>query len=66
MQIQVSTERCNACAVCVNICPCDVFRLDEKTGMAKAKYEEDCWYCGACEIDCPTQAISVGLPYLVA
>jgi len=66
MQIRISSERCNGCGECVEICPCDVFRLNSETGRAEAKYEVDCWYCGACEMDCPAQAIEVRLPYLVA
>ena len=66
MQIQVNPEKCNGCGICVDIRPCDVFRLNGETGLAEAKYEADCWYCGACELDCPTQAIIVDLPYLVS
>ena len=66
MQIQISPDLCNGCGVCIDICPCDVFRPHSETGRAEAKYEADCWYCGACEMDCPTQAIEVKLPYLVA
>lgn len=65
MQIEVSAERCNSCGVCVDICPCDVFRLNAQTGQAEGKYQADCWYCGACEMDCPAQAIRVNLPYLL-
>lgn len=65
MQIQVDPERCNGCGICADICPCDVFRLNGETGLAEGQYEVDCWYCGACEQDCPTNAISVNLPYLV-
>jgi NAD-dependent dihydropyrimidine dehydrogenase PreA subunit len=66
MQIRVNPEKCNGCGVCVDICPCDVFRPNPETGLAEGTYEEDCWYCGACEMDCPTQAIIVDLPYLVS
>ena len=66
MQIRVDSEQCNGCGICAEICPCDVFRLDERTGLAEARYETDCWYCGACEMDCPTRAIRVDLPYLLS
>ena len=50
---------------CLPLCP--VCRdLNGETGLAEGKYEVDCWYCGACELDCPTQAITVDLPYLVS
>jgi len=65
MQIRIDPKKCNGCGVCADICPVDVFRLDEESKLAKARYETDCWYCGACEGDCPTQAISVRLPYLL-
>lgn len=65
MQIQVNAERCNGCGICVDICPCDVFRRNADTTLAEPTYEIDCWYCGACEMDCPTRAITVNLPYLV-
>jgi NAD-dependent dihydropyrimidine dehydrogenase PreA subunit len=66
MQIQVNSEKCNGCGVCIDICPCDVLRLNGETGLAEGKYEMDCWYCGACEMDCPRQAIVVDLPYLMS
>jgi NAD-dependent dihydropyrimidine dehydrogenase PreA subunit len=66
MQIQINQEACNGCGICVDICPCDVFRLSEGSSLSEAKYEVDCWYCGACEQDCPTQAINVDLPYLLS
>jgi NAD-dependent dihydropyrimidine dehydrogenase PreA subunit len=28
------------------------------------KYD-DCWYCLACEVDCPTNAITVKMPFLL-
>ena len=65
MQIHIDPNKCNGCGVCVDICPVDVFRLNDETKLAEARYETDCWYCGVCEGDCPTQAISVCLPYLV-
>jgi NAD-dependent dihydropyrimidine dehydrogenase PreA subunit len=65
MQIQIDPNQCNGCGVCEDICPVDVFRVNEGTKLAEARYETDCWYCGACEGDCPTRAISVRLPYLL-
>jgi NAD-dependent dihydropyrimidine dehydrogenase PreA subunit len=26
---------------------------------------EECWYCGACEKDCPVGAIRILIPFLV-
>jgi adenylylsulfate reductase subunit B len=65
MQIRIDPEKCNGCGVCADICPVDVFRVNEESKLAEARYETDCWYCGACEGDCPTRAITVRLPYLL-
>jgi len=35
MQIQVNSEKCNGCGVCIDICPCDVLRLNGETGLAE-------------------------------
>ena len=34
------------------------------TGKSHMKYD-DCWYCLACEVDCPTNAITVKIPFLI-
>ena len=26
---------------------------------------DECWYCLACEVDCPTDAITVKIPFLL-
>ncbi len=36
-----------------------------RCGAAFEKYEE-CWYCLPCEIECPTDALRVDMPFLVA
>jgi NAD-dependent dihydropyrimidine dehydrogenase PreA subunit len=66
MQIEINPRACNGCGICAEICPCDVFRLQEGSKVSEAIYVADCWYCGSCERDCPTGAITVALPYLVA
>jgi len=35
-----------------------------ETGKAHMRHDE-CWYCLACEIDCPKDAITVKIPFLV-
>ncbi|HCB39188.1 MAG TPA: 4Fe-4S ferredoxin, partial [Gammaproteobacteria bacterium] len=31
---------------------------------AHMRYDE-CWYCMPCEADCPTDAVTVNIPYLL-
>jgi NAD-dependent dihydropyrimidine dehydrogenase PreA subunit len=65
--VLIDPDKCIAdkgCTVCVDVCPLDVLRIDEETGKAYMKYDE-CWYCGPCEADCPTAAVTVTIPYLL-
>lgn len=63
----VDEEKCIAdkgCTVCIDVCPLDVLWINEATGKAHMKYDE-CWYCMPCEADCPTDAVTVNIPYLL-
>jgi NAD-dependent dihydropyrimidine dehydrogenase PreA subunit len=65
--VSVDADKCIAgkgCRVCVDVCPLDVLAIDTSKGAAYMKYDE-CWYCLPCEVDCPTQAITVSIPYLL-
>ena len=65
--VLVDAEACIAdkgCTVCVDVCPLDVLVVDKAMGTAYMKYDE-CWYCLPCESDCPTNAITVNIPYLL-
>jgi NAD-dependent dihydropyrimidine dehydrogenase PreA subunit len=50
---------CSGCGTCVDNCPADVIRMDEKTDKAFIKYIRDCQTCFLCERDCPEGAIYV-------
>lgn len=63
MAIEVKKELCSKCGICINRCPLDCLRQDNE-GYPFMKYVE-CWFCGACEIECPQKAIIIKLPYLV-
>ena len=60
MSIFIDRNLCDACGVCVDICPEDVFEMDEE--YPKSVRENECWYCGACMMDCPEGAIEVIFP----
>jgi NAD-dependent dihydropyrimidine dehydrogenase PreA subunit len=38
--------------------------VNPETGKAQMRFDE-CWYCLACETDCPKDAIVVKIPYLL-
>ena len=67
LPVRVDPDRCIAdkgCNVCVNVCPLDVLAIDESTGKAYMRFDE-CWYCLPCEKECPTEALTVDIPFLL-
>ena len=50
-------ERCINCKRCTQVCPHAVFAEGEK--RAELARPSDCMECGACALNCPTQAIEV-------
>ncbi len=63
MPLIVDVKLCTSCGECVERCPMDIIRLDDK-GFPYQKYKE-CWYCKVCEEDCPEDALIIDLPFLV-
>ena len=54
---QVDPERCTGCGNCFDVCPMDVFRMDESVNKAYAAYPQDCTVCYFCEKECPADAV---------
>ena len=61
MPAVINTELCERCGTCYDICPQDCFSFNEDDPPVVA-YPTECWYCGACVIDCPASAIHLELP----
>lgn len=67
MPVVVDDAKCIAekgCRVCVDVCPLDILAIDPTRQKAYMAYDE-CWYCMPCEVDCPTGAVTVNIPYLL-
>ena len=63
--VVVDEEKCiSGCHVCVESCPVDCLAIDVVKRKSHMKFD-DCWYCLACEVDCPTNAITVKIPFLI-
>lgn len=53
----VDKEKCNSCRMCIEICPLQLFEMDEN-GKAAVK-KGGCIGCKSCEMQCPNSAIMV-------
>lgn len=50
-------KKCTGCGMCVTVCPHRIFRMENKKAKITAK--EKCIECGACAINCASDAIKV-------
>ncbi|UCG35991.1 MAG: 4Fe-4S binding protein [Candidatus Bathyarchaeota archaeon] len=57
VEIQVSTEKCDACNTCIDTCPVEVYEI--KDGKSVPARQGECLACKACEAQCPNGAIQV-------
>ncbi|MCR4400547.1 MAG: mercury methylation ferredoxin HgcB [Syntrophomonadaceae bacterium] len=55
--LQLDTERCTGCGMCMQVCPQAVFALED--GRARIADRDACLECGACARNCPVEAVSV-------
>jgi NAD-dependent dihydropyrimidine dehydrogenase PreA subunit len=51
----VDQEKCNGCRNCADICPSEVYEIEED--KSNPIYPEDCIECWACVSQCPTESI---------
>lgn len=57
--VNINEQTCDGCSICVDSCPNDVIRMDDRKGIAIIRYPQDCHTCFLCETDCPNGAIKV-------
>lgn len=55
--LELDREKCNGCRMCTIVCPHEVFVVENRKALIAHK--DFCMECGACEINCPENAISV-------
>lgn len=60
--INVDYHRCIGCMKCYDLCPMDVYTIDEERKIPVVTYDEECWFCGVCWMECPKRAIDIKLP----
>jgi NAD-dependent dihydropyrimidine dehydrogenase PreA subunit len=61
VKVEIDRNKCDGDGTCVDVCPVDVFELQEIEGKTKAVVVDNdaCIVCRACEVQCPQQAITV-------
>ena len=59
--VKVDHEKCDGEALCVELCPVNVFEMKNIKDMRKSipVREKDCIICMICEVNCPTKAITI-------
>lgn len=55
--IAINQDACNGCATCSKVCPYNVIALENKKAYLNA--EQRCIECGACQLNCHENAITV-------
>ena len=55
--LEYGAELCTGCGMCSAVCPHGVFRQEDH--VAVVARPDDCIECGACQLNCPTSAITV-------
>ena len=58
MASHIDYEKCIRCRTCYEHCPEGLYGIAED-GSIFVAHPEECWLCGACEMDCPTGALKV-------
>ena len=55
--LQFNRELCNNCKMCSTVCPHAVF--ERNNDVVYLVRPENCMECGACQLNCPTGAVTV-------
>jgi len=58
----VDPDKCTGCNDCAEVCPVDVYYGSVEKKIPTVSYGDDCFFCGACIIECPEDAIILQYP----
>ena len=63
--ITFDADRCTGCNRCVEACQIDLLIPNEEKGKPPlVAYPDECWYCGCCVMECPSDAIQLHHPLM--
>ncbi len=62
--VEVDTEKCKGCALCVEACPTNVLGIGKEVNVKGYNYThmanpEDCIGCAQCSLVCPDSCLTV-------
>jgi NAD-dependent dihydropyrimidine dehydrogenase PreA subunit len=57
LRIELEAERCKGAGFCAQVCPVNVFTIDEERRLATLPRAQNCVQCGACVVQCPFDAL---------
>ncbi|MCP4583961.1 MAG: 4Fe-4S dicluster domain-containing protein [candidate division Zixibacteria bacterium] len=57
VSLQLDAGKCNGCKKCLQVCPHEVFVVEDK--LARIVDRDACMECGACALNCPEGALAV-------
>jgi ferredoxin len=55
--VNVDPDKCTGCEECVNICPNEIFKMDE--GRSDPYQSAECVFCESCLGVCPRETITI-------
>jgi adenylylsulfate reductase subunit B len=58
----IDSKKCTKCGLCAEVCPVDVYYGSKDKEIPKVTYGEDCFFCSACILECPKEAITLRYP----
>jgi len=63
-KLQIYSERCKGCTLCVDVCPVNVLEMGKKVNKRGCQYvvlkdPEKCTRCGMCFVMCPDSALEI-------
>lgn len=62
LRIVLDPKRCKGFGFCEQVCPVDVFEVDQAQGLATLPRAGQCVQCGACIVQCPVDALVFQAP----
>jgi NAD-dependent dihydropyrimidine dehydrogenase PreA subunit len=57
LRIELDPQRCKGAGFCEQVCPVDVFEVDQSRRLALLPRAQQCVQCGACIVQCPFDAL---------